>query len=331
MIYNKLGADTSTKVNKRKRPKYVLKPMRTTRTASRERHQLMANDDDNDAIATTTSAVDDEFDTRDLQAAADKKAPVRQSRRIAQIKIREEADRCETVEIAQQIMEEALETEKDGVAKKQSASGEDLSNLSKGPLSAMELSSSSAAEAATASLSIDEPHSPLSISGNNSILDEVVTSKRTKVIDENDTDAMTTNVDDVFYDYFEDNGMDDLSQPIRDPSSSPRSLSSATPATASSLVATIEDEMQWSREEDKFLLQQIKADSDFVSNKGFFNEFTGKFPNRTEENVLHRIDFLKAFIIKLLNETSTKTDPPTLSEIKPGFLFLFCEREKNTF
>lgn len=66
-------------------------------------------------------------DVETIQAAADNEAPVRQSRRIAQIKIREEADRRKEEEMALQKMKAASERKKNKAAQKQSASEEENS------------------------------------------------------------------------------------------------------------------------------------------------------------------------------------------------------------
>lgn len=66
----------------------------------------------------------DMADVESIQAAADD-APVRQSRRIAQIKIREEADRRKAEEIALHKMKEASEKKKKGVVEKMSSSSEE--------------------------------------------------------------------------------------------------------------------------------------------------------------------------------------------------------------
>lgn len=66
-------------------------------------------------------------DVETIQAAADNEPPVRQSRRIAQIKIREEADRRKAEEIALHKMKQASEKKKKGVVEQQSASEEENS------------------------------------------------------------------------------------------------------------------------------------------------------------------------------------------------------------
>lgn len=69
----------------------------------------------------------DMADVETIQAAAENDAPVRQSRRIAQIKIREEAERRKAEEVALTKMKEASEKKKKGVFTKQSASEEENS------------------------------------------------------------------------------------------------------------------------------------------------------------------------------------------------------------
>lgn len=59
-------------------------------------------------------------------------------------------------------------------------------------------------------------------------------------------------------------------------------------------------EIQWTREEDRLLLEQIKAG--FDSNSASIAEFAHRFPNKTQENIRDRIDFLIDFLTKLRNK-----------------------------
>lgn len=59
-------------------------------------------------------------------------------------------------------------------------------------------------------------------------------------------------------------------------------------------------EIQWTREEDRLLLEQIKAG--FDSNSASIAEFAHRFPEKTEENIRNRIDFLIDFLTKLRNK-----------------------------
>ena len=61
-----------------------------------------------------------------------------------------------------------------------------------------------------------------------------------------------------------------------------------------------EIQIQWTREEDRLLLEQIKAG--FDSNSASIAEFAHRFPNKTQENIRHRIDFLIDFLTKLRNK-----------------------------
>lgn len=62
-------------------------------------------------------------------------------------------------------------------------------------------------------------------------------------------------------------------------------------------------EIQWTREEDRLLLEQIKAG--FDSNSASIAEFAHRFPNKTQENIRSRIDFLIDFLTKLRNKNWT--------------------------
>lgn len=59
-------------------------------------------------------------------------------------------------------------------------------------------------------------------------------------------------------------------------------------------------EIQWTREEDRLLLEQIKAG--FDSNSESIAGFAHRFPNKTEDNIRDRIDFLIDFLTKLRNK-----------------------------
>lgn len=59
-------------------------------------------------------------------------------------------------------------------------------------------------------------------------------------------------------------------------------------------------EIQWTREEDRLLLEQIKAGLD--SNIESITGFAHQFPNKTPENIKERIDFLIDFLTKLRNK-----------------------------
>lgn len=59
-------------------------------------------------------------------------------------------------------------------------------------------------------------------------------------------------------------------------------------------------EIQWTREEDRLLLEQIKAG--FDSNSASIAEFADRFPNKTQDNIRSRIDFLIDFLTKLRNK-----------------------------
>lgn len=58
--------------------------------------------------------------------------------------------------------------------------------------------------------------------------------------------------------------------------------------------------IQWTREEDRLLLEQIKAG--FDSNSASIAEFAHRFPDKTDENIRDRIDFLIDFLTKLRNK-----------------------------
>lgn len=55
-------------------------------------------------------------------------------------------------------------------------------------------------------------------------------------------------------------------------------------------------EIQWTRDEDRLLLEQIKAG--FDSNRQYIAEFAHRFPNKTQEHIRNRIDFLIDFLTK---------------------------------
>lgn len=61
-------------------------------------------------------------------------------------------------------------------------------------------------------------------------------------------------------------------------------------------------EIQWTREEDRLLLEQIKAGID--SNIKYINGFADRFPNKNQEQIRNRIDFLIDFLTKLRNKHS---------------------------
>lgn len=59
-------------------------------------------------------------------------------------------------------------------------------------------------------------------------------------------------------------------------------------------------DIQWTREEDRLLLEQIKAGLD--SNAEDITGFAQQFPNKTEEQIKDRLDFLIDFLTKLRNK-----------------------------
>lgn len=59
-------------------------------------------------------------------------------------------------------------------------------------------------------------------------------------------------------------------------------------------------EIYWTREEDRLLLEQIKAG--LVSNTENITEFEDSFPNKTRDQIRDRIDFLFDFLTKLRNK-----------------------------
>lgn len=59
-------------------------------------------------------------------------------------------------------------------------------------------------------------------------------------------------------------------------------------------------DIQWAREEDRLLLEQIKAGLD--SNAEDIAGFAHQFPNKTQEQIKHRIDFLIDFLTKFKNK-----------------------------
>lgn len=59
-------------------------------------------------------------------------------------------------------------------------------------------------------------------------------------------------------------------------------------------------EIQWTREEDRLLLEQIKAG--LVSNTENIAGFEDRFPNKTQDQIRDRIDFLFDFLTKLRNK-----------------------------
>lgn len=59
-------------------------------------------------------------------------------------------------------------------------------------------------------------------------------------------------------------------------------------------------EIQWTREEDRLLLEQIKAGID--SNVENITGFADRFPNKTQDQIRDRIDFLIDFLTKLRNK-----------------------------
>lgn len=71
-----------------------------------------------------------------------------------------------------------------------------------------------------------------------------------------------------------------------------------------------QQEIKWTLEEDRLLLEQIK--SGFDSNSADIAELAHRLPNKTQKNIRIRIDFLIDFILKLSNESSTSYD--TLKE-----------------
>lgn len=60
-------------------------------------------------------------------------------------------------------------------------------------------------------------------------------------------------------------------------------------------------EIQWTREEDRLLLEQIKAGID--SNIKTLAGFEDRFPNKSMDQIRDRIDFLIDFLTKLRNKT----------------------------
>lgn len=60
-------------------------------------------------------------------------------------------------------------------------------------------------------------------------------------------------------------------------------------------------ELQWTKNEDRLLLEQIKAG--FDSNSESIAGFAHRFPNKTQDNIRDRIDFLIDFLTKLRNKT----------------------------
>lgn len=59
-------------------------------------------------------------------------------------------------------------------------------------------------------------------------------------------------------------------------------------------------EIQWTREEDRMLLEQIKAGLD--SNTADITEFSHQFPNKNQEQIRDRLGFLIDFLTKLRNK-----------------------------
>lgn len=59
-------------------------------------------------------------------------------------------------------------------------------------------------------------------------------------------------------------------------------------------------EIQWTREEDRLLLEQIRAGIDFHMEN--ISGFADRFPQKTQEQIRDRIDFLIDFLTKLRNK-----------------------------
>lgn len=57
-------------------------------------------------------------------------------------------------------------------------------------------------------------------------------------------------------------------------------------------------EIQWTREEDRLLLEQMKMDMDKIA------EIADRFPNKTQSQIKTRKDFLIDFLIKLRNKNN---------------------------
>lgn len=87
-----------------------------------------------------------------------------------------------------------------------------------------------------------------------------------------------------------DNQKEPLQQQKQQPQSQPQHHQTDNPQPT----------IQWTREEDRLLLEQIKAG--FDSNIASIAEFAHRFPNKTQENIRDRIDFLIDFLTKLRNK-----------------------------
>lgn len=59
-------------------------------------------------------------------------------------------------------------------------------------------------------------------------------------------------------------------------------------------------EIQWTKEEDRLLLEQIYAGLN--SKRQYIAEFAHRFPNKSQEHIRNRIDFLIDFLTKLQNK-----------------------------
>lgn len=66
----------------------------------------------------------------------------------------------------------------------------------------------------------------------------------------------------------------------------------------------IQVEVQWTREEDRLLLEKIKAGID--SHMENISEFADRFPQKTKEQIRNRIDFLIDFLTKLRSKNEIR-------------------------